>query len=179
MDEVLPVRAVGGRIVLDTFRSEYDPMLRSWLLFRAQILGEADPVRQFVPRSESGAAEQGVHGVWRVLATNNRELGRCATLHPSPLAALADAESVAAAAEALTPSPVRGAQPMTHGWVLRRDGIPALMTSRWYESASEANAAAKAARKALLTATIVHGVSMGTQSGRRQRRALVPVEPLV
>jgi hypothetical protein len=179
MSDALPARPVaGGRIVLDTFRSAHDPMLGSWLLFRAQILADSEvrmPQRR--PDDRAAAPGQGLYGVWRVLATNNRELARGASLHPSPVDAFVDAESAKAAADTLTSSVVRGSQPMTHGWVLRREGAPVLTASRWYESASEANAAAKAARKALAAATIVHGVSMGTQSGRRHRRALTPTEP--
>lgn len=184
MDEVhvsdaLPARpAATGRIVLDTFRSPRDPMLRAWLTFRSQIVADVE-LRMPVPAgTETSAAGQGLYGVWRLLATNNRELGRCASLYGSPVEALRDAEATQAAAAELTVTVVRGTRPMTHGWVLRHGAEPVVTGSRWYESASEAKAAAAAARRALLTATIVNGVSMGTQSGRRQRRALAPAESL-
>lgn len=175
MSEALSARPTkGGRIVLDTFRSAHDPMLRSWLHFRTLILAEADAT---LPRPLESTAGLGVFGVWRVLATNNRELGRCATLHASPAEALKDAEMAKLGAAQLSATVVRGTQPMTHGWVLRRDGHAVLTASRWYESASEANAAAKAARAAVDSAAVVGGVSIGTQSGRRHRRSLVASEP--
>jgi hypothetical protein len=54
-----------------------------------------------------------------------------------------------------------------------------MTSSRWYESASEAATAARAARKVLAGATIATGVNIGTQSGRRLRRAIAPVNPIV
>lgn len=155
-------------------------MLRAWLVFRGQVLANADLRVPSEPVLGPAAAEatQGLYGVWRILATNNRELGRCAALHATPLDAFADATTTQAFAEELTPTLVRGSQPMTHGWVLRRDGTAIVTASRWYESASEAGAAARAARKVLGVATVVDGVSVGTHSGRRHRRAILPAEPL-
>ena len=68
---------------------------------------------------------------------------------------------------------------MTHGWVLRHEGDAVLTSSRWFESASEAAAAARTARAVFAVATVASGVNIGTQSGRRLRREIVPVNPLV
>jgi hypothetical protein len=181
-DSVSARPANAGRIVLDTFRSSYDPMLKSWLLFRAQILPELAVVPPDLPAEVGGDARErarsGRYGVWRILATNNRELGRGAGLHATPSEALIAAQDLQGEADDLHTSVVRGTQPMTHGWVLRHDGAPVMTSSRWYESASEASSAARTARTVLATATIVRGVNIGTQSGRRHRRAIVPVNPL-
>lgn len=171
-----------GRIVLDTFRSSYDPMLRSWLLFRAQILPEVAVAAPDLPDGDDDDRERrraGRYGVWRMLATNNRELGRGAGLHATPAEALAGVEELQRQAERLTTSVVRGSQSMRHGWVLRLDGVAVMTSSRWYESAAEATAAGRAARLVLASARIVSGVNIGTQSGRRHRREIAPLNPLV
>jgi len=183
VSEALPRRtANAGRIVFDTFRSAYDPMLNSWLVFRAQILPEAvavPPDVSPVSGDERERARAGRFGVWRILATNNRELGRGSGLFATPSEALATVEGLQREALDLTASVVRGVTPMTHGWVLRRDGEAVMTSSRWYESASEAATAARAARKVLAAANIATGVNIGTQSGRRLRRAIAPVNPIV
>jgi hypothetical protein len=182
VSEVLPRRSANmGRIVFDTFRSAYDPMLNSWLVFRAQILPDAVALPPEIVSpiaDERERARAGRFGVWRILATNNRELGRGAGLFATPSDAVTTVEALQRDAAALTPTVVRGGNPMTHGWVLRHNGEPVLTSSRWYESASEAAAAARAARTVLAVATIAPGVNIGTQSGRRLRRAIAPVNPL-
>jgi hypothetical protein len=77
---------------------------------------------------------------------------------------------MSACALEMTSSVVRGPSPMTHGWALRWNGEPVLICSRWYESPSEAAAAARAARANLAQASIVRTVSIGTRSGRRHRQ---------
>jgi hypothetical protein len=177
VSETLSARAGNpGRIVLNTFRSAHDPMLQAWLRFRAQLLPELANTAP-APTLPSVAAEGvGQYGVWRMLATNNRELARGAALHASPGLALTDAEALQHASASLTTSVVRGSSPMTHGWVLRRDGVAVLICSRWYESSPEAASAARAARAVLERAEIVRSVSIGTRSGRRQRHEMLPTD---
>jgi hypothetical protein len=162
--------------VLDTFRSAYDPMLHSWLRFRAHIVPEAgaSAVTAVVPDDVSAPRSQ--HGVWRLLATNNRELARGVALHASPGLALVDAEVLQQGSAALTTHIVRGASSTAHGWLLRREGVAAVMCARWYESAADAAAAARGVRAVLSDAVIVRSVNIGTRSGRRHRHAVVPMD---
>lgn len=160
-----------ARVVFDTFRSIHDPRLAAWLLFRAHLLPEwsvaAGSLSETAPESTLG--QLGVFGVWRLLATNNRELARCARVFVSPRAAFDAAVAEQSRVEEMTVTAVRGPQSTTHGWVIRRGDRPVLTAARWYESASEAAAAGRAASSALATATIAQGVSIGTASGRRAR----------
>ncbi|MFJ6652763.1 hypothetical protein ACIQLJ_08210 [Microbacterium sp. NPDC091313] len=180
MSETLSSRPPhAGRIVLDTFRSAYDPMLQAWLRFRAHLLPEFGAVGpSMLIAAAPEAARAGQYGVWRMLATNNRELARGSTLYASPAAALTEAEALQRSSDALTASVIRAAVGGKHGWVLRRDGVPALMCSRWFESAPEAAIAARAARAALGGATLVRDVSIGTRSGRRHRHETIPADPV-
>jgi hypothetical protein len=160
-----------ARVVFDTFRSTTDPMLVAWFAFRARVLPQAVPPAPPTLRPSDGPTTDGVFGVWRLLATNNRELGRGSVLHPSPERAWADAETVSARAGELTAMVMRGPLSMRHGWALRLADHPVLICSRWYESPGEAAAAARAARDNLARASIVRSVNIGTRSGRRHRQA--------
>lgn len=158
-----------ARVVFDTFRSTNDPLLAAWLSFRSRAM-PAEPAPVLDLRSREASEKRGVFGVWRLLATNNREIGRGSTLHDSPDSAWIDAESMRSRYEELTPVVLGGPRSMRHGWALRLDGHPVLLCSRWYESPGEANAAARAARGALGRSTIVRAVNIGTRSGRRHRQ---------
>ncbi|MFS0794637.1 hypothetical protein [Microbacterium sp. 1P10AE] len=171
MSEQLSARPIAtARVVFDTFRSPTDPMLVAWLSFRSRLLPDAAAPASLTVNRADAPHRDGVFGVWRLLATNNRELGRGCDLHPSPHHAWADAEQMSARAAEMTASVVRGPSPMTHGWALRLNGEPVLICSRWYESPGEAAAAARAARDNLARASIVRAVSIGTRSGRRHRQ---------
>lgn len=174
MDIGHPARAATGRLVLDTFRSAADPMLAAWLYFREQMLVdyEIPAAPEIVREPAAPRRPTGVFGVWRLLAPNNREIGRCAALLPTPLAARDAAVEVSSDADALIAFPVRGRQALSHGWVLRAGEQPIVMSPRWYESASEAASAARTARSLLGPALLVDGVNIGTESGRRHRLAL-------
>ncbi|MCT2084934.1 hypothetical protein M3D75_02265 [Microbacterium enclense] len=160
-----------ARVVFDTFRSPTDPMLVAWLSFRARVLPNVAPLAPPTQRPADGPLKDGVFGVWRLLATNNRELGRGSVLHPSPDRAWADAEALSGRAGELTAMVMRGTLSMRHGWALRLVDEPVLICSRWYESPGEAAAAARAARDNLARASIVRSVNIGTRSGRRHRQA--------
>lgn len=171
MSEQLSTRpSANARIVFDTFRSPTDPRLAAWLSFRARVLPTAASPALLAQRPVDGAPKEGVFGVWRLLATNNRELGRGSSLHASPDAAWVDAETMSSRSDELTPSIVRGTLSMRHGWALRLAGEPVLICSRWYESPGESAAAARAARENLGRASIVRVVNIGTRSGRRHRQ---------
>lgn len=171
VSEMLSDRAVRrARIVFDTFRSVHDPRLSAWLLFRSHFLPEWSVAASSLEHApEAALTHLGVFGVWRLLATNNRELGRCARIFVSPRAAFDAAVTEQARAEEMTVAAVRGPQSTMHGWVIRRGDRPVLIAARWYESASEAAAAGRAASLALGAAQIAQGVSIGTASGRRAR----------
>ncbi|MDI9890720.1 hypothetical protein AB0870_12700 [Microbacterium proteolyticum] len=172
MSETLSDRATRrARIVFDTFRSIHDPRLAAWLLFRSHLLPEwsitAGSLSETTP--DGALTPLGVFGVWRLLATNNRELARCARIFVSPRAAFDAVVAEQSRVDEMTVTAVRGPQSTTHGWVIRRGDRPVLTAARWYESASEAAAAGRAASTALATATVAQGVSIGTASGRRAR----------
>ncbi|KTS78954.1 hypothetical protein NS183_18540, partial [Microbacterium testaceum] len=148
-----------------------DPRLAAWLLLRSYFLPEMAAVHleaQVATPSEN-IVSLGVFGVWRLLATNNRELARCAAVYTSPAAAVAAARREQSRAADLQLTAVRGPGSTKHGWILRSAGVPVVTTARWYESAGEAMAAGRTAVNVFASAQVVDGVSIGTPSGRRSR----------
>ncbi|KTR83917.1 hypothetical protein NS220_18910 [Microbacterium testaceum] len=170
-DRLSVTRARLGRVIFDTFRSTYDPRLAAWLLLRSQLLPELAGGQLEAQASPAGTSVVtfGVFGVWRLLATNNRELARCAAVFASPAAAVEAARQDQARVGQLQLTAVRGPSSTKHAWVLRSAGLPVMTTARWYESAGEASAAGRTAAKVFATANVVDGVSIGTASGRRSR----------
>lgn len=170
-------RARRGRVIFDTFRSVRDPRLAAWLLFRSYLLPELAASQLALmgsPIAESGLAPIGVFGVWRLLATNNRELARCATVFASPAVAIDAARVEQPRADQMQVSTVRGPVATKHAWVLRRGDRPIATAARWYESAGEAAAAGRAAVAVFQSADVVEGVSIGSASGRRSRVSAQP-----
>lgn len=120
------------RIVFSTFRSGSDPMLRAWGRFRDSVAGAdsvtADMHADVVP----GRPEH--PGVWRVLASNNRELGRSAGWYDSFDAAHAHALGIRQSVNDLDILLVSGRRPGKHGWYISLEGCVVLTCGRWYGS---------------------------------------------
>ncbi|OZD39028.1 hypothetical protein CH252_31215 [Rhodococcus sp. 06-1477-1B] len=170
-------RARRGRVIFDTFRSVRDPRLSAWLLFRSYLLPELAVSQSALMESASVAdalAPIGVFGVWRLLATNNRELARCATVFASPAVAVDAVGVEQSRAGQMQVSTVRGPVATKHAWVMRRGDRPIATAARWYESAGEASAAGRAAVTVFRSADVVEGVSIGSASGRRSRVSAQP-----
>ncbi|MDU0346410.1 hypothetical protein RWH44_11950 [Microbacterium sp. KSW2-29] len=170
-DQLSVAPARRGRVIFDTFRSSYDPRLAAWLLFRSYVLPEfaASPIAAEEVVPGAGLVSLGVFGVWRLLATNNRELARCAAVFSSPAAAVEAAVADQRRIADLHLSAVRGPTATKHAWVLRGGGRPVVTSARWYESAGEAVAAGRMATAVLASAAVTETVSIGTASGRRSR----------
>lgn len=170
-DPLVDPRARRGRVIFDTFRSARDPRLSAWLLFRSYLLPElaASQLALMDDPTAVSLAPIGVYGVWRLLASNNRELARCATVYPSPPAAIAAVRGAQAQVSEMSVSTVRGPVATKHAWLLRRGDRPVATAARWYESPGEAAVAGRAAIAVLGTADVADGVSIGTASGRRSR----------
>lgn len=169
MNEVLPSRkAAAGRVVITMLDSSSSGALRSWLDLRSQLLRTQTADVGGPRRRPAGSSL----GVWRMLATNNREVGRGALLHDSGEEAVRAAQAAKDNAEGMQAIVVRGAVPMTHGWVFALDGEPVMMSARWYESGVEAAAAARGARRSLA------GVQIGTDRFRTMVRRSTEAAPL-
>lgn len=180
------VRSVDGagrpRITFTMFRSSDDPALQSWLRFRAPLSGgaSADDALRRGDTGRMGEAEaakgqrggSGAPGFWRLLASNNRELGRSFLLYRSFDHARSHVQLVQSGA--LEVVYVTGPHSGARGWVVTHEGAPVITCSRWYDSVSARASAASGALAALPLAHVADVPDRSGPSGRFLRR--VPME---
>ncbi|WP_164861592.1 hypothetical protein, partial [Microbacterium sp. CPCC 204701] len=167
----------GPRITFTVFRSMDDPMLRSWVRFRSPLVGSSVPDElQALGRGEdaprrgrqTGAAEP---GFWRLLASNNREVGRSYLLYRSFDHARTHVQQLQAEPDDLAAAYVSGPHNGARGWVVTFQGTPVMTCARWYDSTSARAAAAAGALAALPTAQVADVPDRSGPSGRFLRRA--------
>lgn len=150
------------RIVFSAFRSGSDPMLLSWNRFRDAVApanapgsGASAAGSTASVSSASGSPESVAGaGIWRLLATNNRELARSAHVYPSLAAARTHVAQLRERADELVLTPVAGPALGRRGWYLSLGGTVVLTCGRWYGAASSSTEAAHAALAALALAEI-------------------------
>lgn len=143
----------------------------AWTGFRATIdrgagLNTSLEERHALTELSSLVAEQRV-GVWRLLATNNREIARCAYIYGSFLKARANALHVQRRVDDVVISTIHGPVAGTHGWFASLDGGIVLTCSRWYETSSLSLEAADGAIEALRHAVISENTRSAVPVGRR------------
>ncbi len=168
----MPVRP---SVVFTAFRMATDPRRDGWALLRSQLVAGARRIGASIvltetddslPRSRAGVTP-GRAGVWRLLASNNRELGRSARTYLSFDAARTHVLHLQEQADALVVTAVPGTSAGTHGWLAALDGAVVMTTGRWYGATSsslEAAAGTIAALQAALVTMCPRGVET---AGRR------------
>ena len=132
------------RVVFWSFVSPSDPMRESWNRFRDSVVTTAT-----APKSVSTEPA----GIWRLLAVNNRELGRSAHLYPDAAAARAHVNRLRERLDDLEITPVSGPKPGSRGWYMTLDKRIVLTCGRWYGAAASSSEAAAACRDALAVAS--------------------------
>ena len=132
------------RVVFWSFASASDPMRESWNRFRDSVVTTATaPKTVFTDPA----------GIWRLLAVNNRELGRSAHLYPTAAAARAHVLRLRERLDDLEITPVSGPKPGSRGWYMTLDNRIVLTCGRWYGAAASSSEAAAACRDALAIAS--------------------------
>lgn len=165
----------GPRITFTVFRSMEDPMLRSWVRFRSPLVGAsvADELqalgREDTPR-RGRPADVAEPGFWRLLASNNREVGRSYLLYRGFDHARSHVQQVQAEPDALAVAFVSGPRNGARGWVVTFHGTPVMTCARWYDSTSARASAAAGAMAALPTAHVAEVPDRSGPSGRFLRR---------
>ncbi len=165
------------RIVFSTFSSTFDPMFLAWARFlrsvevsgrpiagilKAQAESSIVPVtgdqlsrRPDAQVSVAGSTGTGsACGVWRILASNNRELGRSARAYTSHASAIAHVLALRSAVGELQLTTVNGNRTGMHGWYLSHGRRPVITCGRWYGAAASGATAAAAALEALSEALV-------------------------
>ncbi|SFR82584.1 hypothetical protein SAMN05428970_2632 [Agromyces sp. CF514] len=182
-----PVHGDGARsrVTFTAFDSVDDPMLAAWGRFRFQLLESTEPpvadLRAEVRRAPASVSVVAAHGrtsdaqagLWRLLASNNRELGRSSLLYGTHAAARNHVLRLQAASDDLKVVAVGGPVNASHGWVVSLADRPVMTCSRWYSSTSTSIASAIGALAALRTAVLSEDVDRSAPSRRFSRRATV------
>lgn len=145
-----------------------DPMLVAWARFRGTL---ASPTHELARAHPSTPPAERASVLWRLLATNNRELGRSFMLYRRFDAARAHVEDLQSLPGALTIELVHGPQNGSRGWVIMSAGVPVITCSRWYSSISAGALAASGALEAFRGAVVTDAPDRSDASGRYRRRA--------
>ncbi|WP_232498970.1 hypothetical protein [Agromyces humatus] len=191
--------ALGGtagapaRVRFAVFDSDTDPMLQAWARFREPFVGRPQGTRPTrapvaplgnagsivaVARSTARSGAQRWPGIWRLLASNNRELGRSSLFYDSFDAACAHVRRLQAQCAELEITVVAGPHNASRGWVVWHEGVTVMTCGRWYNSTSTGAASALGALAALPHAIIADDADRSASSGRFGRRHTVPEHAL-
>jgi hypothetical protein len=171
-------------IVFSLFPRAADPMLATWRSFCAEVVaagqravltaGATGPVPDLagarVP-NDRPLADGRTLGIWRLLATNNREIARSAHEYTSRVEALAEVTWIRDHADDLVAIPVVGVQRANRGWVATLYGETVMTGSRWYESTSTSTGASTDALQALRSAVVSDSVRVIVPAGSRGGRS--------
>ncbi len=154
-----------ARVRFTEYASPEDPMLLVWARFRGTLAG---------PARGSSHTSAPVHPdsvLWRLLATNNRELGRSYMLYRRFEAARAHVEQLQADADALRIELVHGPHNGSRGWVIMAADAPVMTCSRWYSSVSAGALAASGALHSFRSALLTSVPDRSDASGRYRRHS--------
>ena len=162
--------AARSRVAFTEFRSSDDPMLRAWARFRSTLATGPARVSAEVRPAPTAARRS---GLWRLLATNNRELGRSFLLYGRFEVARSHVEQLQSDPDALTIEHVPGPSNGSRGWLILAADTPVMTCSRWYNSMSTGAFAAAGALAALRTAVLADAPDVSDASGRFRRRTSV------
>jgi len=152
--------------------STKDSRFAGWAAFRnaigaARIVGETPAVPPVTSPVDAQAVSAPV-GVWRLLASNNRELARSWRAYPSFEAARAEVERLQQRADALQIAVVRGESASHYGWFALLDGEPVISSGRWFGASSTSQHSAETALAELALATITEApATVAAQSKSR------------
>lgn len=159
-----------ARVTFTQFHSPDDPMMLAWSRFRSTLV--AGPTRASrETRPAPSNRRQSV--LWRLLATNNRELGRSYLLYGRFEVAREHVEKLQYDSAALTVEHIAGPSNGSRGWVIMAADTPVMTCSRWYNSMSTGSAAAEGALLAFRSATLADAPDVSGASGRFRRRSAV------
>jgi len=166
-------------ILFSSFQSGADPQRQAWSRFREQVNTRShiaqtahapQPGGRTAPSLPVATLGHNESGIWRLLAPNNRELGRSSFLYSSFVAARGHVLTLREG-EGITAQTVRGPHPESYGWFAALRGVPVMTCTRWYASASASKEAGLAAVAAFAAAIVGQAPLRATSSGRRTARA--------
>ena len=128
-------------LVFLAFPSKNDQRFRGWATFRESIgsgkpVGDTGPIAAARRPADYGIVELASVGIWRLLASNNRELARSWVAYTSFEAARDDVTRLQQRVDDLVVSVVRGESASQYGWLATLDGEPVISSGRWFGASS-------------------------------------------
>lgn len=121
-----------AHFVLVGYSSAREESLGEWLAASALVEGIHTSAAREISRGELSPAGPVVG--WRMIASNGRELARSVGVFGSEEEAEHSLSVMRAAAALLELHPVAARSPRRVGWCGTAEGLPLLMSARWYES---------------------------------------------
>lgn len=165
----------GSSVLFMAFPARDAPGLVAWTRFRELItsgMSASDPSL----KDRVTAVDTSPLGIWRMLASNNREVARSAAAYPSFESAR---RAVLALQDADDPFEIvtfHGPSSGTHGWVALSNGQAVLTCARWYETASISLEVSTSAVAAFRSAYVGEAPWQTAATARAAREARQAVE---
>ena len=171
--------STSASVVFSAFTSSADPRLQGWLSFRGHL--QADDVATIrTPRpprrgdSRGETATDGAwssrSGIWRLLASNSRELGRSSSVYATFGLARAHVIELQAGVDRMIATTVTGPTSGTHGWVVTVDDVAVMTSGRWYGTTSTTRDACAGALAAFRSALVTQDPRQMVEPGARRPR---------
>ncbi|MBC7443794.1 MAG: hypothetical protein H7311_14965, partial [Ramlibacter sp.] len=160
-------------IVFSAFQSSADPRLHGWASFRQSVQAGARatataPGASARPRATApGTRQTGHSGIWRLLASNSRELGRSSSVYGSFATARAHVLELKATVEDMVATTMTGPVAGTHGWMISVGEVVVMTSGRWYGAGSSSREAAFGTIEAFRNANVGEDARYSQGSGRR------------
>ena len=160
--------------MFSAFPSTTDGRFVGWAAFRdalaagRRVTEQPDEPRVVVPQPPTQHVEFTRVGIWRLLASNNRELARSWAAYPSFDAAHAHVERLQRDVGRLRITGVKGDSPSQYGWLATSNGQPVITSGRWFGASSTALHSAVTSLAAFESAVVPDEVTRGRTEGRRR-----------
>jgi hypothetical protein len=169
----------GSTVLFIAFPSLDAPGLVAWTQFRECVergIASGEPMLDVPDRTLTRApTAQAPVGIWRMLASNHREVARSARAFPSFESARLAVVELQVADAPLEIRTFHGPTSSTHGWAALSGGRAVLTCSRWYETASVSHEAAAWSIAAFRSATVAESAWPKGSTLRAGRSARLPV----
>ena len=165
----------GSSVLFMAFPAHDAPGLVAWTRFRELIsrgLSASDPTLDARLAAGGGSPV----GIWRMLASNNREVARSATAYPSFESARAAVLALQESDEQFQIVTFHGPSSGTHGWVALAGGRAVLTCARWYETSSISLEVSASAVAAFRSAHVSESPWQTAATARAAREARLAVQ---
>jgi len=165
----------GSSVLFMAFPARDAPGLVAWTRFRELIssgMSASDPTLD----DRASTVNTSPLGIWRMLASNNREVARSAIAYPTfdrARRAVLELQQVEEPFEIRT---FHGPSSGTHGWAALSGGHVVLTCARWYETSSISLEVSASSIAAFRTATVTESPWQTAATAREARVARVAIQ---